>query len=165
MADYDKAIEIHTNYALAYFNRGNLNLDTKNLTGALSDYTTAIDIKPDSATYNNRAIVFLEMNMLDKAIEDANTAIKLNTKDKHPYDTRGQIYMAMNQDEKALNDLDHAISLDSNYYEALTNRAKCYRKLAEIEENVDKKSDYISKAEDDEKKAQSLKEEKNKKNP
>ena len=73
--------------------------------------------------------------------------------------TRGEIYMAMGEIQKAISDFTYALSLDGNIQEAYDNRAKCYRKLADAEQDAEKKADLISKAEADEHKAEALKKE------
>lgn len=57
----------------------------------------------------------------------------------------------------ALADYNTSIALDPYFSKAYNNRADCYRKLAEAEQDSEKKADLIAKAEADEKKAESLK--------
>ena len=65
----------------------------------------------------------------------------------------------MDRYDDALKDLNHSLSLDGNYIEALENRAQCFRKLAEEEQDHAKKDDLLAKAEADEQKIVSLKKE------
>ena len=54
-AEYDKAIEIDSNYAVAYYKRGNQNADLGNNKAAIADYDKAIEINPDYVfAYSNR---------------------------------------------------------------------------------------------------------------
>ena len=125
---------------------------------AVEIYTQVIEINPDDAmAYNNRAFDLLTLGKLDRALNDVNVAIEKDSNDDCFYDTRGQIYMAMGRNEDALIDLNHALSINANYIEGLGSRSKCYRKLAEAEQDPAKKADLIAKAEADEKKAESLK--------
>jgi tetratricopeptide (TPR) repeat protein len=101
--------------------------------------------------------VFLGLGKHDKAFEDVNIAIEKDKTNHYFYDTRGQIYMSMGLNKEALRDFDNALSLDANFMVTLKNRAKCYRKLAETEQDPAKEADLIAKAEADEKKAESLK--------
>lgn len=126
---------------------------------AVEIYTQVIEINPDDAmAYNNRAFDLLTLGKLDRALNDVNVAIEKDSNDDCFYDTRGQIYMAMGRNEDALIDLNHALSINANYIEGLGSRSKCYRKLAEAEQDPARKADLIAKAEADEKKAESLKE-------
>ena len=52
------------------------------------------------------------------------------------------------------------MSIDDKFIDSLENRAKCFRRLAEMEEDPTKKTELIAKAEADEKKAESLKKDK-----
>lgn len=55
IAEYNKAIEIDSNYAVAYYKRGKVNSDLKDYKGAIADYTKAIKINPEYANaYYNR---------------------------------------------------------------------------------------------------------------
>lgn len=125
--------------------------------GALLDYNKAIELDPNNAdSYNNRADFYLQIKDFDNALKDANKSIELGG-EYFSYVTRGEIFMAMNNYIDAINDFTQAISYDPNSIETLEYRAKCYRKLAEAEQDPAKKADLIAKAEADEKKAESLK--------
>ena len=158
MSDYNKAMELNPNDADAYVNRGILKSSMGDDEKAVIDYDRAIELAPDDyAAYNNRACSFLLLGKLDKAFEDVSMALNKNKNDSYSYDTRGQIYMAMGENDQALEDFNHALSINNVLYEAYVNRAKCYRKLAESEKDPTKKAELITKAEADEKKAESLK--------
>ena len=49
IADYNQAIKIKPDYALAYNNRGNAKYNLGDKQGAIADYNQAIQIKPDYA--------------------------------------------------------------------------------------------------------------------
>ena len=42
--DYNKAIELYPNYAIAYYNRGGAKYDLKDYAGAIADYNKAIEL-------------------------------------------------------------------------------------------------------------------------
>ncbi len=42
--DYNKAIELNPNYAIAYYNRGGAKYDLKDYAGAIEDYNKAIEL-------------------------------------------------------------------------------------------------------------------------
>ena len=87
-------------------------------------------------------------------------AIKLDEDNYDYFDSRGEILMTMGKLNEAIEDLNYALSKNIDFVPSLENRAKCYRKLAEAEQDETKKADLIAKAEADEKKADSLKEKK-----
>ena len=57
IADFDKAIELDSNYAGAYINRGTAKSELQDLIGAITDYNKAIELDPNFAiAYINRGL-------------------------------------------------------------------------------------------------------------
>ena len=57
IADYDKAIELDPNFALAYMNRGKAKAELKQYSEAIADYDKAIELDPNFAlAYTNRGV-------------------------------------------------------------------------------------------------------------
>ena len=126
--------------------------------GALQDYNKAIELDPNNeGKYNNRADLYLKMNDFDKALADVNHSIDLGG-GYVSFITKGEIYIAMGKYSDAIELFTQALSYNEKGKESFEYRAKCYRKLAEAEQDFAKKSDLIAKAEADEKKVASLKE-------
>ena len=83
IADFNRAIRLNPNYALAYYKRGNAWRDKKQYDKALADYTEAIRLDPkDADAANNRA--WLAATCPDskyrngkKAVDDATRACEL----------------------------------------------------------------------------------------
>ena len=90
-------------------------------------------------------------------MDDIAIAIEKDNRRPVPYVTRGEIYLAMDKTEEAIRDFDKALSIKDGIKEAYEGRAKCYRKLAETEQDPAKKAELIAMAEVDEKIAESLK--------
>jgi len=127
--------------------------------GAFVDYCKVIEIRPGNAkAYNNLANILLRKGEYAKALEYINIAIMIDKNSSVCYVTRGEILAAQNNDIGAISDFSFAILIDDNLKEAYVNRAKCYRTLAGVESDVEKKAELIDKAEADEKKVASLKE-------
>ena len=71
IADWNKAIEINPQDALAYYNRGLAKYDLGDYQGAIVDYDKAIEIKPQSAlTFKNRGVSRELVNDLEGACRD-----------------------------------------------------------------------------------------------
>jgi tetratricopeptide (TPR) repeat protein len=125
-ADYDRAIALNPNYALAYNNRGALKADKLNdPQGALSDYNKAIALTPNSAlAYNNRGNLKQEkLNDPQGALADYNKAITLTPNSAEPYNNRGSLkHLKLNDPHGALADYNKAITLNPNYPNACNNR-------------------------------------------
>ena len=78
IADLDRTIELSPRLAFAYFNRGNMAVETGDLTSALSAYTRAVEVKPDMGeAYYNRGYVYLKLGNKDAGIADLSKAGEL----------------------------------------------------------------------------------------
>jgi len=79
--DYNKAIQINPNFALAYNNRGLLYQDKGNFKQALSDFNKAIHLDPNYAeAYNNLALAYFRKKEFKKAWENIHKAEELGFK-------------------------------------------------------------------------------------
>jgi tetratricopeptide (TPR) repeat protein len=82
LADYNKAIELDPNIAIAYFNRGQLKYYAdKNFTGAIADYTKAIELHTDAQEddiFFARANAKMQLKDFAGAIADFTKTIELN---------------------------------------------------------------------------------------
>lgn len=157
LKDFDKAIELDSKYVGAYINRGSVKMDLGDNTGALKDFDTAIELNPTDATsYNNRALVLMKLGEFNKALDTINDALILDGYDFRIWKTKGEICMKMDNYEVAVFAITKALALNPKDEESLKNRAACYRKMAESEQDIEKKASYLDKALADEQKAISL---------
>ena len=70
-------------------------------------YTVALQkYNHDAASYSNRAMVNLKLELYDEVIEDANKAIEIDTNYVKAYHRRGKAYFAKNMLEEALHDFE-----------------------------------------------------------
>jgi Trypsin-like peptidase domain/Tetratricopeptide repeat len=83
--NYQKGLEIlnegirrHPNNASLYLNRGVAKTALRDYQGAQDDYTRAIQLKPTSIAYSNRANVYAALKQQRQALEDFNEAIRIN---------------------------------------------------------------------------------------
>ncbi|WP_288695305.1 tetratricopeptide repeat protein [uncultured Brachyspira sp.] len=79
MKDYDKAIELDSDYSDAYNNRGIV----KNILGkyeeAIKDYDKAIELNPNNgAFYNNRGVSKENLEEYNEALKDYKKALELD---------------------------------------------------------------------------------------
>lgn len=78
MADLDKVIELSPRMAIAYYNKGNMLLQSGDYTSALSAYSVAIDIKPDfGEAYYNRGYIYLKLGNKEAGVADLSKAGEL----------------------------------------------------------------------------------------
>ncbi|AVQ72215.1 hypothetical protein B5D77_13725 [Microcystis sp. MC19] len=125
--DYNKAIELNPNSAMAYNNRGNIYYDQKKYELALADWNKAIELNPNLAmAYNNRGNIYYDQQKYELALADWNKAIELNPNLAMAYNNRGNIYYDQQKYELALADWNKAIELNPNLAMAYNNRGLLY---------------------------------------
>ena len=79
VADYDKAVELKADDAVAFLNRGRAHYSLKAFDKAGADYDKAIEIDPKgSKAYYNRGMLWERLGNLDKAVTDYQKAVDLD---------------------------------------------------------------------------------------
>lgn len=98
-----------------YLARGDYDFDAGAYDRAITDYTDAIDLKPDFAeAYNNRAYVYMTLGKYDLALPDLEQAIQLRPEYVNALMNRGDIYNYYYEidRERALADYDRVLAID-----------------------------------------------------
>lgn len=102
MDEYSKAIELDSNCAAAYNNRGAVYDELGQHEKALKDYDKAIELNPNySNAYYNRGITYKNLEQHEKAIDDYARAIQLNPELKNAYQGRARVYSSIGEEELA----------------------------------------------------------------
>ncbi len=135
LADYEEAIRVDPNYAVAYYNRGVIKFfSEKDYASALADYNKAIELKPDYYdAYNSRGAVRFALKEYESALADYDEAIRLNPGYAAAYNNRGNVKKELGRNAEALADYEEAIRLDPNYAEAYSGRGNVKRNLGQLE--------------------------------
>jgi Tfp pilus assembly protein PilF len=121
--EYDRAIILDPNYALAYNNRGTIYSKIGDTDKALADYNQAIALDPKLVrAYNNRGIIYSKIGDTDEALADYNQAIALDPKHALAYNNRGWLFYQLGDTDKALADYNQAIALNPKFARAYNNR-------------------------------------------
>jgi tetratricopeptide (TPR) repeat protein/S1-C subfamily serine protease len=143
----NEVIRLQPNFALAYFQRGNVNttiadlgslvnqpqLTAKYTPRAIADYTEAIRLNPNfSAAYNNRGLLRRGLGDLQGAIADYTAAIRLNPKFDSPYNNRGLARYLLKDLQAALTDLNEAIRLNPNSANTYLSRGAVRNDLGDL---------------------------------
>jgi tetratricopeptide (TPR) repeat protein len=116
--------------AAFYTNRGNTYDDLKDYAKAITDYTKAIAINPESLeAYFNRGIIYAALKDYAKAIADYTKAIAINPEDSGVYNNRGSAYDDLKDYAKAIADYTKAIAINPEYAKAYFNRGITYAAL------------------------------------
>jgi tetratricopeptide (TPR) repeat protein len=83
------------------------------------------------AALTNRGNVHLGNRNYDRAIDDYNKAIRLDTKYAVGFNNRGLAYLRKGRIDRAIEDFDGAIGLNPKYAMAFVNRATAYQEKAQ----------------------------------
>ncbi len=116
---------------LPYRNRANYRRDEGRIEEALSDYNSAIALKPDGALYNSRAKLYFNQKKYDLALLDYNRAIGMDSTEGEYYINRGAVYALTNILPKALEDFNKGIELTPGHANGYKNRSLIYQALGQ----------------------------------
>ena len=122
--DYTRAIEIYADPAY-FVNRGNLLAVEKNqFEPAVADFQRALGIRSsDARAHASLARTYRQMGKLDKALESANAAIRLETSNGSHYCKRAYIHAANGKLEAMRADFESAIAVSPDYRRVWQQRA------------------------------------------
>jgi tetratricopeptide (TPR) repeat protein len=119
IADLSSAIELGANQE-AYNDRGAAHMRAGRPESALEDFTTAIGMAPEPASYlHNRGLAYLKLERYDAALADFNRAIESDPRALRSFIARGDLLLALFKDrEGACRDWERACQLgDCRYHE------------------------------------------------
>ncbi|MDE0087381.1 MAG: tetratricopeptide repeat protein [Candidatus Poribacteria bacterium] len=128
IANYDMAIRLNPDYALAYYRRGVAKGILKQHFAATIDFNIANRLEPDAATFGKSMGDFsLVLGNHNRAISHYNMAIRLKPDYAEAYYNRGKAKFNLEKYFDAISDYDMAIRLKPDYAEAYDYRglAKC----------------------------------------
>jgi tetratricopeptide (TPR) repeat protein len=115
----NKAIELDTKNASAYFLRATLKEKFEDLHGAMKDYNSAIESNPKSAeTFFARGNVKMRLQDYYGAIEDFSAAISVNENFVEAYFSRGKAKQLLLAYEDAINDVTKIIQINPKSVDA-----------------------------------------------
>ncbi len=139
--------------AYIYINRGYVNASGGQFEQAITNYSRAIELNPNSAeAYNNRGIAYRNLDKLQQSVADYTKAVELNPNYAEAYNNRGIAYSKLGQLYLAICDYNESIELNPQFAEAYNNRANAYTKLGQLERAISdytkaiKNNSYLAKA-------------------
>ncbi|MDH6100454.1 tetratricopeptide repeat protein [Anabaenopsis sp. FSS-46] len=113
--NFNQAITIDPNYALAYILRGSVYRNQQNWDLALADYNKAIELDPNNAlAYTGRGNLYADQEKWDLVLADFNQAITIDPNYAGAYIMRGNIYRDLGDINKARENLQRAAQLYHN---------------------------------------------------
>ncbi|HTM10946.1 MAG TPA: tetratricopeptide repeat protein [Verrucomicrobiae bacterium] len=132
--DYDRALELDSSYAPAYFSRARAYQDKRDYERSLQDYTQAIRLKPtDAAAFNNRGNIYRDTKDYRRALEDYDRSIWLNPNYALAFTNRGNLYREQKNYDRAIEDYNRAIEFDPSDASAYFNRARAYQLKLDVD--------------------------------
>ena len=134
LADYDRAIELNPDHAVAYSNRGNVKSELGQHEAAVTDFDEAIRLNPDdAAAYYNRGNAKQQLGGDEAAVADFNEAIRLNPGLAAAYGNRGTAKATLGRHEAAVADYNEVIRLNPDDARAYNNRGNVKQELGQYE--------------------------------
>jgi len=113
--DFNQALLLNPDEALALRLRGQANASLKNYKGAIDDFTHSIALKPDSSdAYYDRASSKFDIADFAGAIDDYSQSISLNERNPLAYNMRGLLYERTKRHQDAVSDWEKYINLRPN---------------------------------------------------
>ena len=122
LANYNEAIAINPDLALAYNNRGMIYYDQKKFLLALTDFKKAVTIDPYLASaYHNFGVICYVQQRWEAALVNFDAAIAIDPDLALAYPLRGFIYHQQGNYTAAMSDYNQAIAKDTNKFEVIAN--------------------------------------------
>jgi tetratricopeptide (TPR) repeat protein len=132
LINFDKAIRMKDDYALAYHDRAGIKRRLGDFNGALYDYKTAVNITEHfPLAYNNMGSVKMVLGDFDGAIADFSTSIEQNSAYFLAYNNRGYAHYQLGKLDTAMVDFSKAIELKPGFMEAQLNKSSVFAKRNE----------------------------------
>ncbi len=112
LADYNRALTLQPELAIALRARGAYYIRTDNIQQATEDFQKAAALEPDNfRVHEALALSLFFQSDLDQALASLNRAIELDPDSGSAYAYRAQVYLKMKRTEKALSDINRALEL------------------------------------------------------
>jgi len=120
-----------------YSDRGWAYLHLKDYQRAITDFNSALDLKPEYAwAYGSRGLVYRFLKDYQRAIADFDRAIELKPEYAWAYGNRGQTYRFLKNYQRAIADFDRAIELKPEYAWVYGNRGLIYYLLKDYQRAI-----------------------------
>jgi predicted O-linked N-acetylglucosamine transferase (SPINDLY family) len=134
---YDKAIDylniainLNSNFADSYNNRGIALAENEKYSEAVHDYNKAINLKINYFdAYLNKGISLNKLKEFEEAKKIIELAIKLEPSSAKAYNSLGNIFQNLKQLKESFKAYDKAIKINPKYFEAMDNMANILHKI------------------------------------
>lgn len=138
LLQFNRAINLKDDYALAYHDRAGIKRNMGDYLGALYDYKAAVNYKPDfPLAYNNMGAVKMTLGDYQGAIEDFSVAIEQAPDLYLAYNNRGFAKFQLGGLDSALMDFNKALEYRPGFLEAQLNASSTLARQDQLVEAVD----------------------------
>lgn len=135
---FNQVLKIDDRIPDAWVNRGTTRLMLSDSSGALTDYTAAINLNPFNANpYLRRGALYAQQSNYPLALQDLNQAIGIDSTLTQAYFTRALVYYYQKHYSQALSDLNKVLQLEHRNTLALFNRAIINYEVGNPESAID----------------------------
>lgn len=135
---FNQVLKIDDRIPDAWVNRGTTRLMLSDSSGALTDYTAAINLNPFNANpYLRRGALYAQQSNYPLALQDLNQAIGIDSTLAQAYFTRALVYYYQKYYSQALSDLNKVLQLEHRNTLALFNRAIISYEVGNPESAID----------------------------
>lgn len=135
---FNQVLKIDDRIPDAWVNRGTTRLMLSDSSGALTDYTAAINLNPFNANpYLRRGALYAQQSNYPLALQDLNQAIGIDSTLAQAYFTRALVYYYQKHYSQALSDLNKVLQLEHRNTLALFNRAIISYEVGNPESAID----------------------------
>jgi tetratricopeptide (TPR) repeat protein len=134
--DISKAIALSPDYADAWRVRGDIAARDFRGENAIEYYSKSLTLDDsDGRVYLGRAVVYRDLNQIDRALADIEEAIELGEDDRAwTFHLRGMCYLDLEKFDRAIADLTTAIKMGETEAQVFILRAEAFRAVGRNEE-------------------------------
>jgi tetratricopeptide (TPR) repeat protein len=138
--DFDAAIRLDTNYAIAYSNRGSARYSNniekatfEELTRAEADFSQCISLLPTfQIAWRNRGLVRYYLGNFNEAYKDLRQSVQMNPQDAIAHYQLGRVYHKLQQYTAAMDAYNKALALNSKLADVYIDRGQTFKELQDF---------------------------------
>jgi protein O-mannosyl-transferase len=134
------AVKDDPDHYRSYKIRGDIFLEEGKHSLALKDYDMAMELQgseKDDQLFSNRGIAHSRLGNWEKALEDFNSSLRINTDNAKSYSNRANIKIFMQSYKEAIEDFNQAIQIENENPEYFSNRGIAYYYLQDFPAAID----------------------------
>jgi len=139
LRDFNRAIELDSTFADAFYLRGDIKVRLGDFNGAVRDFSSAAELKPfDADIFFDRALAHINLRNYTMSFDDFNKSIELNPASERTYYSRGILKQYILEDfQGAIEDYKEALNLSERDPGSLYNKGISNIKIGKYEDALE----------------------------